>query len=509
MNILYLCMGRMLDVYYDVSIDLLKIDSNSKSIFYISDRKHFSKFVKSNADFCTNETFLSEWSITEKVQNKFDENELIEIEKNYFVDSSIWMPLVADRRIFMGKLCKYVQDYKPSLSYSEMMCLIIESVKSIEYFLDTHKPKFIAGFTIATFGEYLIALIAKKKGIRFMQLRHTKINNYYTYTSNIHEEYELIRGDFETNLEISLHTKNIINEYVSNAYTKNIQYEGTIKYNFNTKELITEYPKQFIIAIINDIRYFKVKNDNHYRTKFFTVFFYDKLFRYFNNLYQHIILSKFYIEEGELEKGRFIFYPLHSEPEIAISIFSVNYQNQIEVIRNLAFSLPAGYKLLVKEHPRNIGRRSIDYYKKILQIPNVELANPFSNPTYLIRKSKLVIVLQGFLGFESLMLRTPVISLGKTMYNILPKTLINHVDNIKNMKSEIDFSLSQFCYDENIIKKYLNAIIMNSGKIDLYTVLLKKVGRTGGREFSNDLYKNNIATLTNLLIKSIYEDKTK
>jgi hypothetical protein len=496
-------MGRMLDVYYDVSIELLKKDSNSKSTFYISDRKHFSKFVKSKTKFSVKEDFLSEWSITEKVQDKFDINELVEIETKYFKNSSIWEPLVADRRIFMGKLCKYIQDYKPSLSYSEMMCLIIESVKSIENFLDTHKPNVVVGFTIATFGEYLIALIAKEKGIKFIQLRHTKIKNYYTFSSDLHEEFELIREDFDSNIGTPFSNEEIVNEYISNAYSKNMMYEGTIEYKDSIKNLIIDYPKQFLIALINDLRYFKVKKDNHYRVKFTTVFFYDKLYRYFNNSYQKIKFSKFYINKERLRDERYIFYPLHAEPEIAISIFSFYYQNQIEVIRNISMSLPAGYKLLVKEHPRNIGRRSANYYKKILQMPNVDLANPYSNPSYLIRKSKLVIVLQGFLGFEALMSKIPVISLGNAMYNMLPKTLINHVDNIKSIRSEIEFSLSNFDYNEDVVKKYLSSIMLNSEKIDLYTVLLKKIGRSGGRSYSGDLYIKNIDCLTNLLIKNI------
>ena len=43
MNTMYLCMGRMLDVYYDVSLELSKTHPNNKSMFYISDKKHFSK----------------------------------------------------------------------------------------------------------------------------------------------------------------------------------------------------------------------------------------------------------------------------------------------------------------------------------------------------------------------------------------------------------------------------------------------------------------------------------
>ena len=166
-------------------------------------------------------------------------------------------------------------------------------------------------------------------------------------------------------------------------------------------------------------------------------------------------------------------------------------------------SLPAGYKLTVKEHPRNIGRRSMNYYKKILQIPNVDLADPYRNPSSIISKSKLVIVLNGFLGFEALMSKVPVISLGNTMFNMLPKKMVNHVNNIKDIRSEIVFSLNNFVYDEQVIKEYLHAILFNSTKLDLYTVLLKKVGRKGGSSYSTDLYMKNISSLANLLLREL------
>ena len=170
-------------------------------------------------------------------------------------------------------------------------------------------------------------------------------------------------------------------------------------------------------------------------------------------------------------------------------------------------SLPANYKLLVKEHPRNIGRRTTSYYKKILQIPSVDLLDPSLNPRHIISNSKLVIVLSGFLAFEALMSKIPVISLGNAIYNMLPKTLINHVDNIKKLRSEIIFSLNHYSYNEKVVKEYLYAIISNSERLDLYTVLLKKIGRSGGSNFSTDLYRKNVSALTNLITKEFNENK--
>ena len=51
------------------------------------------------------------------------------------------------------------------------------------------------------------------------------------------------------------------------------------------------------------------------------------------------------------------------------------FTNQLEIIRNVAKSLPIGYKLFVKEQAAMVTRswRSIDWYKQLAKIPNVVL----------------------------------------------------------------------------------------------------------------------------------------
>ena len=165
--------------------------------------------------------------------------------------------------------------------------------------------------------------------------------------------------------------------------------------------------------------------------------------------------------------------------------------------------MPAKYKLIVKEHPRNIGRRKLGYYKKILSIPNVVFCSPFENSRKIILKCDLCIVLSGFIAFEAIMLGRPVLSLGNAMYNMLPKTMINNIENIKYIYQEINYSLKNFRYDEQIIYKYLKSILINSNELELYTVLLKKKGRSGGEKFTNELYNKNIDKVYKMIIKTL------
>ena len=73
-----------------------------------------------------------------------------------------------------------------------------------------------------------------------------------------------------------------------------------------------------------------------------------------------------------------IFFPLHTEIERTLLITAPFYLNQIEIIKNIAKSIPINYTLIVKEHPFQTARgwRSTDEYNEIMNIPNVELVHP-------------------------------------------------------------------------------------------------------------------------------------
>ena len=152
---------------------------------------------------------------------------------------------------------------------------------------------------------------------------------------------------------------------------------------------------------------------------------------------------------------------------------------------------------MVNEHPRNIGKRKIGFYKKISSIPNVSMANFNVNTYDLIENSSLVIVLSGFVGFESALLKKPVIALGNANYKILPKKIINKVENIKDLYREIQFSLGNYNYDEESILDYLSSVIFHSGKVNFYNVLLAKDRM--GKSSDLDDYDQNINALTNLI----------
>jgi len=498
MRILYSTMGSLFKVFFEANQELKK-SIEVEGIFYATDKHFFNKYKKTTP--LNEHIIVKEWDLHEKALNqKLDESQIKRLEDLYFKDESLWDAIINDRRIYLGIYCKHKQDEISSFSEEEMLKFFQFMGTELAQFLLESNPNVIISFAPTTLGEYLLLAIAKSKKIKILILRHTKIRNYITFASNLKEDFPLIKKDFLGENYLDSHLKTA-QEYIKEFKIKNgVSYEGNIKkIKFNKKATLS-FPLNFIRNIIFDFRsFFLPKLDVHSRGFATYKFLLDGVLRNLNKTVQSFIFQKKIIKKNQLTEAKYIYFPLHSEPEIALTLFSKGYYNQIEVIRMIAHSLPAGYKLLINEHPRNLGRRSKSFYAQILNTPMVRLAD-FSIPTYrLIKESKLVIILSGFVGFEAVLHNKPILSLGNTMFNMLPKTMVNDIKDHKQLNSEIKWSLKNHHFQEEIVTQYLASVIKNSISINLYNVLLNKSGRQGVTVDSDFSYESNLKNLVKLI----------
>jgi hypothetical protein len=142
----------------------------------------------------------------------------------------------------------------------------------------------------------------------------------------------------------------------------------------------------------------------------------------------------------------FFIYPIHFQPESSTSVNAMFYDNQYEAIKNIAFSLPIGTYLYVKDHPNGIGFANIEFYHKIKRLPNVKYIDPLTDTKNLIRKSRGIITLTSTMGYEALLLEKPVITIGKVFYNYHPycKKVEGYSDLYEEIKSIYSEDYSEF-----------------------------------------------------------------
>lgn len=111
-------------------------------------------------------------------------------------------------------------------------------------------------------------------------------------------------------------------------------------------------------------------------------------------------------------KDKYVYLPLHMEPEAVIFMYSPWLRDQVEVVRLVAQAMPVGWKLVVKENPKMVGTRSMKFAKKIQALPNVRFSSPEVCSTTLIKGCEAVVALAGTAALEGRLLDKIAICLG-------------------------------------------------------------------------------------------------
>jgi hypothetical protein len=123
----------------------------------------------------------------------------------------------------------------------------------------------------------------------------------------------------------------------------------------------------------------------------------------------------------ELADRPFVFFPLQTEPEVALQGLSPEFLFQLEAIIRLSKDLPAGVWLGVKDTPVALGRRPAGFYRQIQELKNVVLLDIRSRGVDVVNAATAVATICGTAGFEAAIIGKPVIVFGEhNPYDFLP-----------------------------------------------------------------------------------------
>jgi len=272
-------------------------------------------------------------------------------------------------------------------------------------------------------------------------------------------------------------------QYIQQAYEHSAMYEGVIKSSIKPPNTKSGDNVLFLIKVYTKLKrlfgnlykYYcgSLRYDPHVSGTLEPIV-YQVIIKPIKAKLIHLRFSKEYLTEDDLKKINYAFFPLHTEPEVTLSVYSKPYINQIEAIRLISHNLPVGMYLLVKEHPWSVGKRSGSFFKKILKIPNVKLVSPETTSRNLIKNASLVTVISGSIALEAMFLRKPAVVLGLTPFNFLPKTMLRHIENPSKLGDAIRELLMNYEYDEEALECYVAANMKSSVKVDFYSVLSRR-----------------------------------
>lgn len=121
--------------------------------------------------------------------------------------------------------------------------------------------------------------------------------------------------------------------------------------------------------------------------------------------------------EAPRPEERFIYFPLHLQPEATTSPMGGVYVDQNLAIETLARALPAGWKVVVKENPaQRFAKRELGFYEHLAGIPAVHLVSKQENTFDLIERCEAVATITGTAGWEALFRGKPSIAFGRAFY---------------------------------------------------------------------------------------------
>ena len=242
-------------------------------------------------------------------------------------------------------------------------------------------------------------------------------------------------------------------------------------------------------AVILDIlNYFRGNYKNDYTTIHPWNYLKDRIMRKLRNLRSNADL--FGMPDPSED---YAYFPLQYEPEVGLLLYAPFYTNQLNLIRQIAQSLPVHFKLYVKEHPQMVSFRPRSFYLELRKIPNVKLMSPAVGGFRILQNAKLVTVITGTTGWEATLLKKPVISFANIFYNDL--SFVKRSYNIEQLPLLVNEQLENFHYDENELVRFIAAILENSCEIDLVRLWTQETDRAK--------QKDGLTTLADLIAKKI------
>lgn len=286
-----------------------------------------------------------------------------------------------------------------------------------EYIFVRHHINMVLYENVSNTFAYFAYLVAEKKGARYVGIGGSRLPGRFSITSDPLNDNEVAKNFHAIRSGVRIvepQVKNWCSEYLKNLENIVPDYMKT-NGSYNTSLFKRYWKSGRIKRVINVIKhcrddsYHSFQIGNPLRTYF------NLFFRNVHRKYKMQVIRSSY--DKPVDGDSFLLYPIHFHPESSTSILAGTYLNEYEVIRNIAFSLPQGLKLYVKDHISSWGYPSLDFYNKIKKLPNVRLLHPNEPTKLLIKKSCAVITLTSTVGYEAVLLGKKVFLYGKVFYD--------------------------------------------------------------------------------------------
>jgi Capsule polysaccharide biosynthesis protein len=150
-------------------------------------------------------------------------------------------------------------------------------------------------------------------------------------------------------------------------------------------------------------------------------------------------LKRHYTDLDRLD--RFVYYPLHVPGDMALTLRSPQYLDQLALVDYLCRMLPDGSRLALKEHPAMVGALDADRLIALLKrYDNLALIPPTANNYAVMRRARCVVTVNSKSGAEAGLLGKNVFVLGDAFYRGAP--FATAIDALTDLPSRLAAELA-------------------------------------------------------------------
>ncbi len=139
--------------------------------------------------------------------------------------------------------------------------------------------------------------------------------------------------------------------------------------------------------------------------------------------------------------GDFVYFPFHVPGDVALTLRSPEYLDQLALVEYLVRMVPQPYKVAVKEHPAQIGAVPAGRLQQLLrQYDNLCVIPPGTNNYKVLGAAAAIVSINSKSGAEAGMLGKPVLVLGDAFYKDSP--LVERVTSIQELPEQLSKALA-------------------------------------------------------------------
>jgi len=346
----------------------------------------------------------------------------------YYCNQKRWGWL--NKNNYIDNLIKYVDVWKEILTDTDVLITTLDNL----------------------FLVYVAECVAKRKNIKIIKIIKGRIID----DSIVFWDYNNNPIKYKECQDTKIYE--LFSERVYNLNTTVKNYRKAINKESSIRNSIISIPKKMFVLLNDWHRKYDIDSPN------FIMKYYKLIIMGLKIVFYPKIHGLFF-EKTRNEK--YFLFPLHFEWESQLA-FREPFISQIELAKQIANSLPQNTYLYIKVHPhwKNIDQKILDIYS-LKQYKNIRIINPTQSTADLILHSMGVICINSTVGYETVLIKKPLIVIGHEYYkeigidikdmNELPEVLIKiksgeyKVNENENIEFLGDYT-NRICLKEDAFK---------------------------------------------------------